>query len=274
MADLLRAAGGLAAFRDALRVHLVELDGPLRDEQRGRLASEDPIWLDRLADLPLDPDRPLLLVANEFFDAMPVKQFERRDGVWRERTLDWADGALKGVLSAQTVAPALIPDDCARSPTDGAILEVCPSGLSLAREIGERLAACGGAALLIDYGYAPGRGFPRPPQGTLLGIRRPLPTDPFTAPGLADLSAHVDFDALARAAREGGAKTHGPITQRAFLKACGIDARAAKLKDGALPAPKAAITAAHARLTDAEDMGGLIKVLAVTGGPAPAPVFS
>ena len=274
MADFLRATRTLPAFAEALQLHLVEVNPHLRAEQARRLADAAPRPLDRLADL--DPsDRPLFLIANEFFDALPTKQFEWRAGRWRERRVDWREDGAHGLLAADGAPPDWIPDDAARDPGEGAVFELSPASLSLAHDIGARLAVQGGVALIVDYGYAPGAGFLRPRHGTLAAIRGHEGADPFGAPGAMDLSCHVDFGALARSAREAGARSHGPLTQRDFLKRCGIDARADRLGVSASVDMKAAeIATGHARLTDRAGMGALFKVLALTGGAGVAPVFA
>jgi len=265
MQDALRAIGRAApGFRKALRLHLVETSPTLRAAQAARLAAADPVWLDRLADL---PDGPVLVVANEFFDALPIRQWQRGAGGWHERLVGWdeAAGTLRWELSAQTdPGLALIPD-AVRGAPEGSIAEACPAGLSHAAMLGRRLAQQGGAALIVDYGPA------RSAAGdSFQAMRHHAFADPLAAPGEADLTAHVDFQALALAAVQAGAAAHGPVPQGAFLEALGLRARAAQLKQ-ASPARAAEIDAAIERLAGPDGMGMLFKALALTARQPGAP---
>lgn len=262
MADALRAAATVPEFRAALGVHLVETSPALRDRQRRALEDTAAEWHDSLDGV---PEGPMLLVANEFFDALPIRQFQRLDGAWRERLvgLDEATGGLRWVLSPP-VPP--IFDDPGNVP-DGGVIEVCPAGLALAGAVADRLARFGGAALIVDYGHA------RSAVGeTLQAVRRHAFHGVLDDPGEADLTAHVDFAALARAAAGAGARPHGPVAQGAFLESLGIGARARTLAAGAPPEQAADIGAAHRRLVGDDAMGTLFKVLAIAHpdlGPPP-----
>lgn len=268
MADMLRVFKLVPDLYGAATVHLVETSPVLRRRQARTLAEADPavapVWHDTTADL---PPGATLVVANEFFDALPIRQFQRTGAGWRERLVAWdgdADG-LRFVLAGQAdMASALIPPRIAAAPT-GAIAEVCPAALSLAADLGQRVAADGGAALIIDYGHpvsAPGDSFQ--------AVRRHRPIDPLAAPGETDLTAHVDFDALGRAARAAGCAVHGPAPQGAWLEALGIRARADALSRCATPSQAAAIEAALTRLTAPEAMGTLFQVMALTPATMPA----
>jgi NADH dehydrogenase [ubiquinone] 1 alpha subcomplex assembly factor 7 len=250
MADMLRASRRHAPFRPVL----VEISPRLRAVQAQTLAGTPPLWLDRFDDL---PPGPFILVANEMFDALPVRQFVRLKDGWHERMvgLDPA-GAL-----AFTAAPdrsGLVFDG-----GEGEIAEVNGAGEALVQTIAGRVAEDGGAALVIDYGRTGATG------GTLQAVRGHARYPVLAAPGTADLTAHVDFSALARAAAAGGATAHGPVGQGDFLLRLGIAQRAAAL------AARGAADAAAAlhRLTDPAEMGTLFKALAVTspdfaGAPA------
>mgnify|MGYP001807856424 CR=1 FL=1 len=209
------------------------------------------------------PDRPLLLLANEFLDALPIRQFVRAADGWHERVVGLdAECALAFGLAPHTAA-----DMPAVPAPEGAILETCPAAQAIVASLAERLVAQGGAALFVDYG--PGRdGF----GDTLQAVRSHGFADPLANPGEADLTAHVRFGALARIAAGRGAATHGPTTQRAFLDALGIRTRAATLAREATAAQRDAIEAAFVRLTSAEAMGDLFKAFAITDprlGPLP-----
>ncbi len=259
LADLLRSARVLPGFRETLELHLVEVSPALRALQAESLGAAEATWHASLAEVPRG--RPLLLVANEFFDALPIRQFERTPEGWRERLVGLApegDALAFGLSPPAPYAEALLPE-ALRDAGPGAVAEVAPAALSLAAEIGGRLAEDGGAALIVDYGYARPDGRP-----TLQALRRHAAQDVLAAPGLADLTAHVDFGALARAAREAGAEAWGPLPQGVFLEALGIATRTERLAAGASPEQAAEIRAALHRLTAAEEMGELFKVLVLT----------
>ena len=258
MADLLRAAATVAAFRRAIHVHLVETSVTLRAVQADALRAATPTWHESLATVPAGP---LLLVANEFLDALPVRQFERRANGWHERcvSLD-ARGALTFATDAASSAEGL-----AAWPV-GSVAERRPAARLLARDLGLRLAQHGGAALFIDYGY-----FPPAPGDTLQAVARHQRHEPLRDPGAADLTAHVDFADFAAAATAAGARAWGPVSQARFLKALGIDIRARRLAAGKDAQQQAQIESDCRRLLDETQMGTLFKALALTGRDAPPP---
>jgi NADH dehydrogenase [ubiquinone] 1 alpha subcomplex assembly factor 7 len=267
MSDLLRAAGSVPAFRRALRLQLVETSPVLRAEQQRRLGAARPIWVDRVDEL---PDGALLVIANEFLDALPIRQFVRGAREWSERlvTLDpegrlaWTEGPESRALSL------LIPADLRDSPP-GTVAEICPPALALGRVLGARLARQPGAALFIDYGNSA-----RAPGPTLRAVSRHRPVSPLLAPGSADLSADVDFAAFAEAARSGGADIHGPVTQGRFLARLGAGLRLAALSARATASQRQALESGLSRLLDPGDMGGRFKVMAlVSPGLPPPPGF-
>ncbi len=270
MADALRAARTVPRFRRAVRLHLVEVSSVLRRRQADILRAPTtdcpPVWHDSLAEV---PEGPLLLVANEFFDALPIRQFVRTAAGWRERLVSLGeDGhSLVPTLGPPSPQVGILLPAALRAAAPGAVAEVSPAAIGLAAEIGRRLVAHGGAALIIDYGDA------RPPgEPTLQAVRGHARHDVLAEPGTADLTAHVDFAALVHAASDAGARAHGPVPQGAFLEALGLQARAATLRRAATPAQKEAIAAAIHRLTNAAEMGTLFKVLALARpdlGPMP-----
>lgn len=240
MADALRVATRLPTFADSVSLTLIETSPLLRAAQAERLKAE---WFDRFEAVP--DDRPIILIANEFFDALPIRQ-------------NVGNGLERAVTHNGTgFAPATIP-------SDGPAGEHCPEGEALAARIGARLARTGGAALIIDYGYAGTRAL-----DSLQALRHHASTDPFMDPGTADLTAHVDFSALAAAA----APMHawGPVPQGVFLTRLGIETRAAALKARADRSTAAGIEAALVRLTAPTAMGALFKALALTAPQWPAP---
>jgi NADH dehydrogenase [ubiquinone] 1 alpha subcomplex assembly factor 7 len=264
MADFLRAAAGVAGFRDAVRLHLVEASPVLRDAQRPRLAAAAPVFAQGLDEL---PDGPLLLVANEFLDALPIRQLVRGRDDWAERLvcLD-AGGRFAFADGKENRALRLLVPAALRDSPPGTIVEICPAAAALGATLGARLARQPGAALFIDYGPFPSAAGP-----TLAAVRRHVRASVLDNPGGADLSAHVDFAAFAAAARAAGAVTHGPVAQGRFLTALGATARLAALTAAAAPQQRADLAAGVARLIEPAQMGTLFKVLAVTSPHLPIP---
>ncbi|MFC7333393.1 class I SAM-dependent methyltransferase [Rhodocista pekingensis] len=270
MADALRATARVPGFHAALRLHLVETSPALRQRQAATLAALPaplaPVWHDRLETV---PEGPLLLLANEFFDALPIRQFVRQEHrgrlLWAERKVGLdADGGLAWVLDP-AAGDALVPPALRDAPP-GSVVELSPASLAVAREIGGRLARAPGAALIVDYGHA------GPAVGdTLQAVRRHRFADPLEAPGEADLTAHVDVAALAAELRAAGATAWGPVTQGALLSALGIGTRAATLKGLATPAQAADIDSALDRLLGEAGMGRLFKAVAATSPGLPTP---
>ena len=275
MADALRAvARVMPAFVAAARVHLVETSPVLRQRQAEALARHRPVWHDRLAEV---PEGPVLVIANEFFDALPVRQFERTLLGWAERLIALAPGAdsasdESGALCFVLGPPngpstRMIPPqvrDAVLPP--GTVIDLGLAGQSIALELGRRLARATGAAVIIDYGHtAP------IPTDTLQAVRRHAPVPVLQNPGDADLTTHVDFGVLAAAATDGGAVAYGPVSQGAFLRALGIETRAATLRRAATVAQGHDIDHALTRLTADAAMGQLFKVLALTGPGQPVP---
>ncbi|MFM9934733.1 MAG: class I SAM-dependent methyltransferase [Novosphingobium sp.] len=252
--DALRAAGR-AGF--APPVHFVETSPALTALQRA--AHPQAMWHQDLSTLP--DDRPLLIVANEFLDALPVRQLVRTGAGWRERMVGLAGETLVPVAGERPM-DAAVPAGLASVP-EGSILETSPAAATVVQEVAGRLTAQGGAALFIDYGYT----VPRL-GSTLQAVRAHRKVGVFASPGEADLTAHVDFAALVPVAEAQGARWLGTCEQGAWLRALGIEARARALTN-ASPHAAAAISAAAARLTGTQEMGTLFKVmgLAAPGWP-------
>jgi NADH dehydrogenase [ubiquinone] 1 alpha subcomplex assembly factor 7 len=259
--DALRAARAVPAFRRAVRLHLVERSAVLRKAQAAALADAAPQWHAEVSTL---PSGPLLLVANEFLDALPIRQFMRRADGWHERRVGLAaDAGLAFIEDARPCADHAVPASLADAPA-GSLCETRPAALALARGLGTRLAASGGAALFIDYGHAASAC-----GETLQAVRRHRPHAPLAEPGSADLTAHVDFAAFAEAAA--GAKIWGPVTQGGFLRALGIVARTEALLADASPEQARLLATGTRRLVDPAAMGRMFKVLALTRRDAPVP---
>jgi NADH dehydrogenase [ubiquinone] 1 alpha subcomplex assembly factor 7 len=264
MADALRVAARVPGFAAAARLWLVETSPALRGAQAATLGEHRPAWADRLEAVP--DDRPLLLVANEFFDALPVEQHLRLDQGWQERVVELRAGRLAFGFAPARASAALD----ARFPglLEGRLVEVSPAGEAVAAEIGRRLAARGGAALVVDYGAWDGTG------DTLQAVARHGQADPLAAPGEADLTAHVRFRPLAEAAAAAAARAWGPVAQGVFLERLGITERARRLAASLQGAALDRLVTGHRRLTHPDEMGHLFRAMALTGsGASPPPGF-
>jgi NADH dehydrogenase [ubiquinone] 1 alpha subcomplex assembly factor 7 len=269
MVDALRAAKKAPAFLSAIVLHLIEVSPTLRKTQEERLEplGVPALWHSALEEVPAGPS---LLIANEFIDAVPVRQAVRQASAWYERVVEIdADGKL-AIGSAREPLPnfdATLPPDLRMSP-DGSIYEWRADGLAF--ELGRRMRD-GGAALIIDYGH-----FRCGLGETLQAVSGHDYVSPLSSPGDVDLTAHVDFDALAQRAESMGARVHGPVVQRDWLRRLGIDQRAATLKSHAPYGKALEIDQTLSRLTagGARGMGELCKVIAVADPKlAPLPGF-
>ena len=256
MADVLRATKGVAGFHAAALIVLVEASPTLRSRQAQTLAAYQPTWLHTVADL---PEQPLFLLANEFFDALPIDQFLRTPDGWRKHVIGLQEGGLMLGLSD----PVPCPDSRFIADPVGTIVELCPSVAPIAAHIGGLIAQCGGAAIIVDYGGWRSKG------DTLQALRNHLPESPLTSPGMADLTAHVDFEAIARAA---GPDLCTPLVgQGALLRRLGIHPRSARLAAGLRGAALESHLAATLRLTDPAEMGTLFKAMAIHPPFSPTP---
>ena len=245
-ADCLKVAG---RFGLNPQVHFVETSPTLRAAQRAAVPRAH--WHDDLSTLPTDA--PMLLVANEFLDALPIRQLVKTPRGWRERMVGVMDGAFVPVAGEKPMDVAA--PEGQRDAEAGTIIETCPAAAAVVGEISRRLVAQGGAALFIDYGYdAPQTG------STLQALRAHQHHDPFAAPGEADLTALVDFATAALVARRDGARVLGTVGQGAWLHAMGIATRAAALTQSS-PTNASSIAAALERLTHPRQMGTLFKVM-------------
>ena len=239
----------MARFGLVPQVHFIEISPVLRAAQAKLVPGA--AWHDSLADVP--GGAPILLVANEFLDALPVRQLVKTPQGWRERMVGLADGAFVPVAGNLPMDAAIPPASLDAPP--GTIIETSPAGAAVLGELARMLARDGGSALIIDYGYT------SPQTGsTLQAVRAHAKTDPFDAPGEADLTTLVDFHAAAQVAQNAGARWLGTAGQGAWLHAMGIAARAEALAK-AQPTHAAAINEALLRLTAPEQMGTLFQVM-------------
>ncbi|WP_371168530.1 class I SAM-dependent methyltransferase [Aliiroseovarius sp. 2305UL8-7] len=256
MADMLRATAGVPGFQKAMDLHLIETSPVLRSAQTTALAPYSVTHHDTADTL---PNSPLFVVANEFFDALPVRQFVRDGDGWRERQV----GLTEGQLGLGLTAPLPVRDLSHRlnDTQDGDIVELCPGASAIIAQIATRIETYGGAALILDYGDW------RSVGDTLQAVSAHKYVDILAAPGEADLTAHVDFEALVHAAP--ALTPHLLTPQGVFLERLGITGRAQTLAEKLSGEALEAHIAAHRRLTHPDEMGTLFKVLGLTRADAP-----
>ncbi len=257
MGDILRVGLAVPGFVEAAEVHLVEASPVLREVQKASLGNHELRWHDHVSTL---PDMPLFLVANEFFDALPIRQYVRDGDGWCERCVSASEGALCFSLGPALPQPALTHR--LKDTEDGQVVEHCQPCEAITAEIGARIKARGGAALLIDYGDWVSLG------DTFQALKDHAHVDPLSDPGEADLTAHVDFEAMTRAVP----CAYSRLTpQGVFLERLGITQRAQALAKGLSGEKLESHIAAHRRLTHPQEMGNLFKVLALFPDQSPPP---
>jgi NADH dehydrogenase [ubiquinone] 1 alpha subcomplex assembly factor 7 len=266
MADALRAARVSPKFLACLSVALIERSPVLAAAQRDALQGAQPP-VDWYATLDEIPRGPLVVIASEFIDALPIRQFVRRGGAWYERLVTNSATGF-AFTESSSAAGDEAPEDTGRAAPEGAVAETRPAALALLRELARRAAEAPLAALIIDYGYdESGYG------DTLQAVRAHRYADPLATPGGADLSAHVDFAALKQSAEALGLKAYGPLPQGAFLLKLGLGPRRNQLLETATEAQREAIISGTVRLADPQQMGVLFKVLALTSAGLRPPPF-
>src|SRR5438445_7334804 len=259
MADVLRAVRVLPPLYQSLQIHLVEINPVLREKQRATLSGARNIsWHDSIDDV---PEGPAVILANEYFDVLPIHQVVKRETGWHERVVQIDDSGRLVFAAAAEPLPRfeILRPPLVRAAPVGAVFEWRPDAEIM--KIATRVRDGGGAALIIDYGHL------RSDAGdTFQAIARHSFADPLKNPGQADVTAHVDFQALLRAAEDLGARVHGPVSQGEFLKRIGIETRAVTLMAKATPEVSEDISGALKRLTDSGrgGMGSMFKVLAVS----------
>ncbi len=263
MADALRATRNVVGFHAAARINMVETSPVLRGKQQTTLSAlgggiHEPKWW---RDLSQVPEGPAIVVANEFFDALPVRQFQRAVSSWRERLVDLNE-TRDGLVFRLDDKPAkahLIPKAVTQA-ADGAWVEASPTALRIMYTLADRLCHQGGAALVIDYGHTE-----TVPGETLQALQAHRYGDVLSSPGEQDLTCHVDFQALTRVAGDAGAACHGPVTQADFLNALGWGIRARTLVEKAKDEAQAeAVLSGANRLVDSSQMGALFKVMGIS----------
>ena len=260
MSDALRAAAGVQTFSRTIDVHLVETSPALRARQAENLSNHGPVWHDTIETV---PPGPTILIANEFIDALPVRQVVRTDSGWAERCVGAGTGGLRFEAGPD---PGDVSGSAALNAQPDDILEYCPAATAFIDTLSARLSSDPGAALFIDYGYEN-----QVTGDSLQAVRDHAVADPLADPGEADLTAHVDFGALATCAATQGCSVFGPVSQAAFLRSLGIVERTTALLRNASRAQAEALHTATRRLIDPTAMGTLFKALAVTHAGAATP---
>ncbi len=256
MADILRACEKIEGFRSACLVHLLEISPALKKEQAKTLEGLTPIWHQTLASLP--QDYPLIVIGNEFLDALPFRQLLKTQKGWGERVID--ENFEFGVRPAGSELLQYVPESLNNSAPDS-IFEVSPARIIFMENLCALLKQTGGAGLFIDYGHdMPGLG------DTFQALHKHEYVSVFEKIGDSDLTSHVDFSALHKAVFNCGAHVEGIVTQGAFLGALGIDKRAEYLVNKASAAQAGDIKTALHRLTSPDEMGRLFKVMGLSYG--------
>lgn len=257
MDDILRTTKAMPGFHEAAQIYLMEISPVLKDAQKRKLASYDPHWIDDLSQLPAS--LPVILVGNEFLDALPIRQLQIVDGQWYERVVGITrnDTLGMGLIKADRAMVEAIPP-AIRSGVGEGVFEVSPVLNQFIKSVDILLKKQTGAALFLDYGHAHSA-----PGDTLQAMKDHRFVSIFETPGSADITAHVDFENISRIARADGVRVHGPVTQRDFLRGLGIETRADRLLERATEAQKVDIGTGLKRLIDTEQMGSLFKVVAL-----------
>lgn len=262
MSDLLRATKNIPGFHDAIEICLVEINQQLKQEQQKRINHKNTQWFDQYNDIPQDCFS--IIIANEFFDALPIEQYIKRDEMWYINMVDLKDG-----IEQLCVTKHLIEDNIKEFLTtkyhhvpEGGIVELNDETTITIKNIVSNLNKNGGIMLVIDYGYTEqhNRSF----ISTLQSIKNHTFNPLFDNIGLADITAHVNFSTLIETANLYGATTYGPISQRKFLQNMQIDLRKEKLLANASPKEKESILSGYNRLIHIDQMGELFKVIAIS----------
>jgi len=267
MADALRAAKTVPGFAQTLQIHLVEMSPKLQQVQQKTLENSGHTitWHGHIEDV---PQGVTIIIANEFFDALPIRQFIQTNDGWCERLVTVnSNQQFEFTVSPHATEETGISAHLKDAPLNS-LVEVCQPAQAITKTLSERIRKYGGAALIIDYGYLD------PAVGeTLQAVSNHTFSDALQSPGEQDLTAHVNFSSLANCATQAGAKVFGPLTQAQFLYGMGLQERLARLTNATTPAQTRDIKTAATRLTAADQMGELFKVMVIaarnTAPPAP-----
>lgn len=264
MSDALRAFSKATGGTKPGQVLLLETNPILKAEQARLLADYSPEWIEELGEI-AQTGAPLVIIGNEFFDALPIRQYQKSNDQWHERVIGLVDGKRSWGLSPTPLPVESLPDFL-KTAQNGAIWETAPTAEIVMTELANRIGQRRGAFLCIDYGYAKTQ-----TGDTFQALENHCFADPLANPGQADLTAHVDFEALATAAEKAGAQASVLQTQAAFLSALGVNERCAALAK-ANPARAEQFAADLERLVGPTHMGTLFKVLCISSpGIVPYP---
>lgn len=262
MADIMRATADVEGFHEACRIHLLETSPVLKDVQSANLAAYKPQFHEALASVP--EDVPVIMLANEFLDALPVRQLQKTDEGWQERVV-CLDKNQDFSFSLQSSLPkdleGVFPVHIERSAKPGDIFEISLARLFFMRNLCALLRRSGGAALFIDYGHLQsGLG------DTLQAVYKHEYISVLDHIGDADLTAHVDFEVVHDVVQKEDVVVWGPLEQGSFLKAIGIEQRAQYLMGQATESQQEDIQKSLHRLTHSDQMGALFKVMGLSYG--------
>ena len=259
MADILRATKSTAGFHDSVTIHMVETSPVLANAQYMHLRHEHPRieWLDSIEEVPANK---MLLIANEFFDALPIRQHVMTEEGIRERRIGWNE-KFQAFEFVQGEAGLTLAKSGSKIAS-GTVMESSPASRAVMREIAKRIAIHGGGALIVDYGY-----LGEAHQDTLQAVKAHLFHQVLIDPGMADITAHVDFTSLMQIASDAGATVHGLATQGEFLRRMGAELRLEMLLKQAAPDQRDQLISGLSRLISPQAMGDLFKVIAVVSDP-------
>lgn len=267
MSDLLRAAKASPEFFNAIELYLIETSTLMREQQKKSLDNfeKDISWLDDISQL---PKMPTIIIANEFLDVVPIRQYIKSESIWRERGVGLDDDNQPAPLQlAATLDENLMPSGADKEP-DGSVFETSPAREAIAQDIATHIQTNQGTALYIDYGHAKtGYG------DTFQAVKKHKKVDPFENPGFADLTSHVDFERIAFASKLAGAKVSKIITQADLLLSLGLLERAGILGANADKATRQKIQNAVERMAAPDQMGELFKAVAIYSGSKAPPAF-
>ena len=266
MKDFLRGTRNVKGFHKAVSVYLMEISNKLQKIQQEVLNGEN-VKVEWISDLSKIPEVPILFVANEFFDALPIHQFVKSDGEWLERLVTVEGGNLALVLSpTPTVKTSLIPKEY-RDASDGSIYELCPAAIEITKDIAGHINKFGGTGIIIDYGYDK-----NPLQDSLQAVREHSYKDILDNPGKTDITSYVDFSAIRKTANDADINAFGLVEQGDFLSAMGMEIRTKLLLKSADDKQKKEILSAVERLVSSKQMGAMFKCMALTNKNLPIPL--
>ena len=266
MADIMRAATKIPGFKDAADIHLVEMSSELRKKQQEALKEYDVSWHEDLRNVP--GDKPIICIANEFLDALPVRQLVKTDDGWLEKCVTIDDSHMLS-YTTRPAEPEIVQflPEYSEKAEPGAVYEISPERLNWLLFFAQKIKGTTGIALFIDYGYY-GKGA----GDTFQAVKNHAYANPLDGPGTSDLTAHVDFAHISDVADQSYLSSYGPVTQKDFLARLGIELRAQTLKKDKDKQTQDKIDLDVHRLTHSDEMGTLFKVMAMANQAFPKPV--